>query len=276
MVESSFVLSGFGDEIAPDPEEQLAVLRRLGIRHLDLRAAWGRNVLEFSEADVASLRRSLRAHDARVSMIASPIGKSEIGRAAEYERERLETALRLAEAFETSSVRVFSFYHAGFGHADCRDDVLRRLAALAERAGQAGVTLLLENEAHLWGDTPERCRDLLETVGSPHLRLSLDTGNFAAMGIRPYDEAYPLLRPYLVHVQIKDVRARDGAIVPAGEGDGQVPELIAALRRDGYRGFLALEPHLAQAGQLGGFSGPDLFSRAAEALKRVVSGASGR
>ena len=271
MLEPSFVLSGFGDEIDPDPEEQLAVLGRLGISHLDLRAAWGRNVLDFSEADVTSLRRTLASHDVRVSTIASPIGKSEIGRAAEYERERLETALRLAEAFETTWIRIFSFYHAGIDHASCRDEVVRRLTTLAARAGTGGVTLLLENEAQLWGDTPEQCRDLLESVGSPHLRLSLDTGNFAALGIRPYDEAYPILRPYLVHVQIKDVRARDGTIVPAGEGDGQIHELIAALRRDGYRGFLALEPHLAQAGQLGGFSGPELFTQAAEALKRIVT-----
>jgi sugar phosphate isomerase/epimerase len=267
-----FQLSGFGDEIAADPDEQLATLAGLGIRFLDLRGAWGRNVLDFTPADVEQLGRSLGSHGARVSTIASPIGKSEIGRDAEYERGRLETAIRLAESFETAFIRVFSFYHPGLEPGVCRDEVLHRLDGFAARAARARVTLLLENEADLWGDTPERCRDLLEAVGSPHLRLTLDTGNFAAVGVRSADEAYPLLRPYLAHVQIKDVRRRDGeaAVTLPGEGDGQIRELLRALRRDGYRGFLALEPHLAQAGKQGGFSGPDLFGQAVQALRRLI------
>ena len=271
MERGGFVVSGFGDEIAPEPEEQLAVLDGLGIRFLDLRGAWDRNILDFTDEDVRALRASLGSHGVRVSMIASPIGKSDVSRDASFERDRLAVALRMAEAFETTFVRVFSFYHAGLDHAACRDDVLRRLAELAQRAGRAGVTLLLENEADLWGDRPDRCRDLLETVDSPHLRATLDTGNFAAVGVRPFDVAYPVLRRYLAHVQIKDVRAQDGATTVPGDGDAQIPELLGALRRDGYRGFLSLEPHLAEAGKFGGFSGPDRFADAARALAGILA-----
>ncbi len=59
-MEQRFVISGFGDEISADPREQLAVLGSLGITHLDLRGAWGRNVLDFSDQDVARLRALLR------------------------------------------------------------------------------------------------------------------------------------------------------------------------------------------------------------------------
>jgi sugar phosphate isomerase/epimerase len=38
-----------------------------------------------------------------------------------------------------------------------------------------------------------------------------------------------------------------------------MPELFAALRRDGYDGYLSLEPHIG--------GGPDNFRRAARALK---------
>jgi len=268
-----FELSGFGDEIAEEPDDQLAQLGRMGIRNLDLRSAWGRNVLDLTVDDVARLRASLAAQGARVSLIGSPIGKSEIGREAAFEAERLERALRMAEAFETRSLRVFSFYPAGVDVGACREEVLARLERLTARAAREGVTLLLENEADLWADRPERCRELLEAIDSPNLRMTLDTGNFAALGVRSVDEAYPLLRPYLVHVQIKDVRRRDGEVTTTvpGEGDGQIRELLAALRRDGYRGFLALEPHLAHAGKLGGFSGPELFGQAARALQAMIS-----
>lgn len=265
-----FTISGFGDEIDADPTIQLRVLAELGIRHLDLRGAWGRNVLDFDQDDVARLRACLADAGARVSTIASPIGKSEIREPAAFEEGRLETAIRLADAFETRLIRVFSFYHAGLDHAACRDEVLARLTRLAERAARAGVTLLLENEGGLWGDRPERCREIFETVAAPSLRFTLDTGNFAALGVRSYDQAYPLLRPWLAHIQVKDVRTATGEVVLAGAGDGQLPELLAAAQRDGYQGFLALEPHLALAGRAGGFSGPERFAEAAHALQALL------
>ena len=271
MGEARFLLSGFGDEIDAEPDRQLEVLSGLGIRHLDVRGAWDRNVLDFSDQDVEQLRSRLAERSARVSLVASPVGKSPIDRDSAFETGRLARALRLAGAFGTDLVRIFSFYHEGLDHATCRDEVLRRLTGFAESAERARVTLLLENEINLWGDSPERCRDLLETVDSPRLRFSLDTGNFAAIGVHSHDVAYPALRPYLAHVQIKDVRHAHGAVTVAGQGDGQIPELLSALRTDGYRGFLALEPHLALAGRAGGFSGPELFAQAVDALRRILA-----
>lgn len=270
MTSSSFTISGFGDEIADDPAEQLDVLAGLGIHHLDLRGAWGRNVLDFDRDDVDRLRAVLSGKGARVALVASPVGKSQIDQPAAYERARLETAIRLAEAFETPLIRMFSFYHQGIAHAGCRDEVVSRLGDWARTAERAGVTLVLENEGDLWADTPERCRDLLATIDSPALRFTLDTGNFATLGIAAHDEAYGLLRPWLHHIQIKDARQEPQQIVPAGEGEGQIPELLAAARRDGYQGYLSLEPHLAVAGKAGGFSGAELFGTAARALRRIL------
>ena len=73
-------------------------------------------------------------------------------------------------------------------------------------------------------------------------------------------EAGPLLRPYVAHVHVKDAVPveRDGApypapapelalmasVRPAGEGDGEIRELLRELAGAGYEGFLTLEPHL--------------------------------
>ena len=45
MNTASFVISAFGDEIAPDLETQLQTLNELRIPCLELRAVWGQNVL---------------------------------------------------------------------------------------------------------------------------------------------------------------------------------------------------------------------------------------
>jgi sugar phosphate isomerase/epimerase len=266
-----FVVSGFGDEIDPDPDQQLSHLGQLGIHHLDLRRAWGRGVLDLDDADVEKLRDVLQRHAARISTIASPIGKTQIDEDGAFETGRLETAIRLAHAFDTPYIRLFSFYHERVPIDDCRDEVMRRLRGFVEQAERANVTLLLENEQRLWGDTPERCRDIMETIDSPRLRVTFDTGNYAMIGVPAYDVAYPLVRPYLVHVQIKDVRTAQRDHTVAGQGDGQIPQVLAALHRDGYRGYLSLEPHLIIAGRASGFSGPDLFTQAANALQGLLT-----
>jgi hypothetical protein len=51
---------------------------------------------------------------------------------------------------------------------------------------------------------------------------------------------------------------------------GEVRETLAALRDSGFGGFLSLEPHLAEAGRFGGFSGPAGFRRAAQALQALL------
>lgn len=271
MTNARVTVSGFGDEISADPSEQLSVLAELGIRHLDLRGAWDRNILDFSPDDVANLKAVLTSHGAQVAMIASPVGKSQINESPDFEATRLQTAIRLADQFGTPLIRVFSFYHEGIALEACRDDVINRLSAWARTAERAGVTLLLENEGGLWTDRPERCLDVLESVNSPALRFTLDTGNFASLGIASADVAYPLLKPWISHVQIKDMVTATHTVVPAGQGDAQLPQVLAAALADGYSGYLSLEPHLAVAGKAGGFSGPALFGEAARALHGILA-----
>lgn len=93
-------------------------------------------------------------------------------------------------------------------------------------------------------------------------------------GVRPHADAYHLLRPYLLYVQIKDALAATGEVVPAGQGDGQVRQTLSALIESGFTGYLSLEPHLATGGTFGGFSGPAEFRRAAKALKGLLVGLS--
>jgi sugar phosphate isomerase/epimerase len=72
-------------------------------------------------------------------------------------------------------------------------------------------------------------------------------------------------------LQVKDAIAATGEVVPAGRGDGQVREMLAALRDSGFDGFMSLEPHLARAGRYGGFSGPEGFTLAVRSLKMILN-----
>ena len=267
----SVTLSGFADEISADPAEQFAVLAAESITHLELRSAWSVNVADFSGAQLAEFRTLSRDAGIQVSAIGSPVGKIAVDAPIEPELERLRRVADIARELGTRLVRVFSFYiPAGEPPERYRAQVIDRMGALARIAEERGLILAHENEKEIYGDVPERCADLITSVGSPALRATFDAANFVQCGVRPFTDAYPLLRPYLVYLQVKDARAADGEVTPAGEGDGEMRETLAALRDSGFTGYLSLEPHLDLAGRQGGFSGPGKFRQAAQALKRLL------
>ncbi|MGK9148225.1 sugar phosphate isomerase/epimerase [Plantibacter flavus] len=267
----AWTLSGFGDEIDPDPAIQLAVLRALGASNIEVRSAWGTNVIDLSDEQLHELSGLLRDADMGVSAIGSPIGKVDVALDAELEVARLARAVNAAHVLGSDKIRIFSFFRAdGVPVESIRDDVLVRMRLLADLAEREGVVLLHENEKDIFGDLPERILDIVESVGSSALRLAWDNANFVQVGVKPFDDAYAMLRPYVDYLQVKDAVAATGSVVPAGEGDGQLRETLTALRDDGYTGFASLEPHLDETHALGGFSGPAAFGTAARAFAALT------
>ena len=175
---AQFTLSAFGDEIDDDVEEQLRVLNELDIGYLELRSAWGTNVLKLSDDEFGRLNKICEAHSIRVSCIGSPIGKSPIDGPIGEVVDDLKRILDIAKMVGTDRVRVFSFYPEVEGQqAERVEESISRLGMMAEVAGERDVVLMLENEGGLVGDVPERCAALVGGVGSPNLRYVWDTGN---------------------------------------------------------------------------------------------------
>jgi sugar phosphate isomerase/epimerase len=266
-----WTLSGFADEIGPHPTQQCALLRELGITHLELRSAWGVNVLDLTDARLDEVEKVLAGHGLRVSSIGSPIGKIDITDDFDAHLVRMDRAVAVAHRFAARFIRVFSFFlPPGEDPGRHRDEVLRRMSALTARGAAGNLVLLHENEKLIYGDVPARVLDIVESVGSEHLRLAWDPANYVQVGVRPFSDGYPALRPYTDYVQIKDARLATGEVVPAGEGDGEVPETLRALAADGFDGFFSMEPHLARADEMGGFSGPAAFTRATRAFTGLL------
>lgn len=265
-------LSGFGDEIDDDPKVQIAVMQALGARHIEVRSAWGINIVDLDSEQLNELKALLDAAEMKVSAIASPIGKVDVSLPVEHEVERLRRAVNAAKVLDSRYIRIFSFYYGeGVAVESIREEVIERMRALAAVAEESGVVLLHENEKDIFGDTPERVLDIIETVDSPALKVAWDAANFVQVGVKPFEEGYKKLRPHLEYLQVKDALFANGHVMPAGEGDGDVLRTVEALKADGYTGFASLEPHLAGAHGLGGFSGPTAFGIAARAFAKVLN-----
>ncbi len=274
MNSASFMIGAFGDEIADDLETQLQALNDLKIPCLELRAAWGVNVLNLSDEQVARVRALCEEYGVTVSALGSPIGKSPIEAPIETEVENLRRVIEIGRQLGTENIRIFSFHPPGdsdsVDYDSYVDSAIERIGRLVEVAEAEGVMLLLENEKGIVGDTLERCVKLVDALESERLVFLWDPANFVQVGeARLTERGWPLLRDRVGYVHIKDCTL-DGTVKAAGEGDGQVPELLTELVSSGYKGMLALEPHLAMAGHSSGFSGPDGMAYAVKALRAVM------
>lgn len=263
-------LSAFADEISSDPLEQLEVLTQHRIRHIEFRSIYATNVLDLTPEQHELFRSLLRERGFALSAIGSPIGKIQVTDAFEPHLERFKLALDLAVFYGAPRIRIFSYYiPAGDEPAKHRAEVMRRMKEHARLAEERGVTLLLENERGLYGAVPERVLDVLQTVGSPNLGNIFDPANYIEVG-QAIDPAWKLLKDRTVHFHVKDYDTKLEKNVPAGQGQGQIPELIADAVASGFSGFCTLEPHLLVAEQMYGFTGPDRFGDAARALQREL------
>ena len=264
-------LSAFGDEIAHDFEEQLRHLLSMKVNFIELRGLWEKGVLTLNEADRKRALSLLRKYGIKLSAIGSPIGKVPITDPADREIDRFKQTVETAQYFGAPYIRMFSFYiPEGESPEKYRDPVLERLGRMVEIAEKANIVMMLENEADLYGERGEQCADLLDAIDSPFFKMAFDPANFVCAGQHPFDECFPLVRRHIKHLHIKDCVLGSKEMVLPGQGDGQIPKVIRALKEDGYDGFATMEPHLAEAGRMAGFTGPKLFTQAVDAFRKIL------
>jgi sugar phosphate isomerase/epimerase len=272
MADKNVTLSAFADEIALDFAEQLQTLNKLNVPQLDLRAAWGVRVDNLSDEQVEQIVKLLYEYDIQVACLGSPIGKSPIQDSIDNEINRLKRLAEIAPRLGTKNIRFFSFYpQREVTEADIQTSI-ERIQRLVDEAEKLDLVMLLENEIGLVGDTPERMLKLFQGIDNARFRFIWDPANFVQCGAeKQVDQWWDQLSPYIGYIHIKDAKLADGSVTPAGDGDGQVEELLRKLLAVGYDGVLSLEPHLQEALHSSGFTGPDQMKVAVDSLRKVMS-----
>ena len=277
------ILSGFSDEIAPELDLQLAAIREWGLSHIELRAADGVNVSDFSTEKGKEVKNKLAGAGVSVSSIGSPIGKIGVEEDFAPHLEKLKRTLEIQKELGAPYLRMFSFYiPQGRAPEDFREEVLDRVGRMVEEAAAWDSVLLHENEKGIYGDSAPRCKELLEAFYGPHFKAVFDFANFVQVGQQTLP-AYELLKPYVEYVHVKDAQWGTGAVVPAGQGDGHVKEILTDLIGGGWKGFLSLEPHLTDFAGLAALEqdpqkrgsaldGKSAWKLALDSLKEILAG----
>src|SRR5437763_16731691 len=136
-----WTLTGFADEISPGLDEQLRTLAAEEMRHLELRAVWGTNVLKLSDDELARVKTTLQRAGVRLSSIAKPIGKIQITDDFAPHLEDFKRALHAERTLDAPYIRIFSFFiPQGEDLARHRGEVLARMGGLVRAAEGSGLT----------------------------------------------------------------------------------------------------------------------------------------
>ena len=279
---AKFTLTGFADEIDPALSVQMDVLDRLDIHYIETRGIDGKNISEYTPAEAKTIHARLKDRGFAVSALGSPIGKIGVNDPFVPHLDNFRRLIDVAHELDTRYIRMFSFYTPQGEDPDaCRDEVMQRLSALVEANRGSGVTLLHENEKAIYGDTPERCLDILQKFEGKIL-CTYDPSNFVQCGV-DNEAAFRMLAPYVRYLHVKDSvyvhnseRVDHGfekvsdAHRPAGQGDGKVAWILSQLAQSGYEGFASIEPHLSNNPNVPG-TGADKFAAAAAALRGLLA-----
>jgi len=264
---SPFRVSVINDEISQDFGHACEVAaREFGMSWIELRGMWKKNIVNLDEKEVAEARRILQKYDLKVTDIASPLFKADWPGAPksklsegggfganftlDQQDEVLERAMDMAKAFQTDRIRCFDFWRLE-DQAPYRAAINEKLLQAANKAGQKGITLVLENESACNTATGAEAAKVLEAVKSPYLMLNWDPGNAATRGEIPYPDGYNLLpKDRIGHCHCKDAvkKGKGYDWAPMGGGIIDWAGQFKALKRDGYHFAVSLETHWGGGG----------------------------
>ncbi len=238
-------ISGFSDEISSDIKTQFETLNKLNIKYFEPRGVNGKNISELDDALAQNLKSLMDEYGIKASSIGSPVGKIKITDDFESHFELFKRIVKTAKILDAKYIRIFSFYHDGNGDwtTDERTQVIEKLKKMIDYAKEKDVVLLHENEKDIYGDTLDRCKDLLDTLYCDNFKAVFDPANFVQCGLDT-KECFDILMKYVEYMHIKDAVLADGTVVPAGKGDGNIEYILTKLFENGYEGYLSLEPHL--------------------------------
>ena len=240
--------AGIADEAAPGLTGQVAALRELGWRQIELRSVDGTAIADLDDEAFDRLALTLAdaglsavCVDSRIASWARPITTP-----FDDDLRELEVLARRCAVLGTRYVRIMSYPNDGLDDDEWGRRVVTRVTKLAAQAKEAGLVLLHENCSGWAGISPTRMRRLVDAADGSALRLLFDIGNGIAYGYEAYEVLADVV-DLVAHVHVKDATgtSADPVYTMPGDGDSRVADCLRLLLRHGYDGTISIEPHLS-------------------------------
>ena len=277
-----FELSVITDEISQDIKRVVEVGSEYGLTAIEPRSVWNKAPQELTDDECRQIKQTADEAGMKVCCIAAPFFKCDIGDEDQYNThiEYLKRFCEMAHMWDCQIIRGFTFWKTGPASevwqqiVDSFDEPL----AICE---QEDVYLGIENEASTHLATAREAQRLYEAIDHPRLCAIWDPANevFAEEGELPFPDAWERMKPWTIHVHIKDAvkdpDSAEGARCVA-VGDGGLIDFhgqFQALLDMGYEGACSLETHWRPASELDrdllDEPGGTAFSAEAEQASRI-------
>ena len=260
------------DELSADPRTAFELGSEWGIRHYELRGFYAERAPMISRHQRHRLHQMVAEFGASITALSpglfkipypaaepaeSNLGWMDRGFFAQWEAqakaltEHMETLLpasiEMAQAFGAPFFIVaFSFHRAGAPGGPAPAGVIAAASPSRRPRACGGAYLADRDRGRLLGRyrRPDRGPDR----GGRHAGAGASIGIPripSAKGMFLIPPGYEAVRRHIRNVHFKDAaRDSEGRASFVAEGDVDWPGQIAALRRDGYDGCIAIEPHL--------------------------------
>jgi len=251
------------DEISQDFEHALDVAAEYGVKTIDLRKIWNKNIALFTDGELNRLKEALDKRDMKVAVVTGPIGKCLLP-SAKFVKEKKKSVMRnpdynvslfdriveISDFFNTPYIRIFSFFR--FGAKDKKKawrEMIDLLYPLAKKAEKKGKILLMENDFGMQVYSLNNTKQFFVDINSEAFKLVLDPGNFYVEGEPTTPEAYDFLynQNLVGHMHVKDpqkkrpiIGAKYGVV---GEGKIDYRLLFKQAIENGFKGYFSLETH---------------------------------
>lgn len=240
-------ISFITDEVTQSFDAALRFALDNDVCGLELRSVQG-SPIDLIPTDVLrTWHRQLNAAHLTICALSSTFYKCSADKgAARDELAKLERLCDAADILECPLIRGFAFFAPENGPLGA-DVLAPRFEQPAEILARRGKTLVLEADPSVNTTNHASLAQVIAAIGSKQIRAVFDPGNcmYDPLGETPYPDGYEAIRPYFVHVHIKDAIRTQANVSCVKVGTGQVgyPILLRRLAQDGYDGWLSVETH---------------------------------
>ena len=270
---AKFVISAFADEASDLLDLQIKALKRNNLNRIEPRSMSG-NMIKKSDEELKEIADKLSENGILLSSLGSPIGKYDITADFAPHLEEFYRAISACKILGCKNMRIFSFFVPENELDAYRDEVFKRMEKFISIAKSEGIRLCHENEAKIYGESPERVQDLLDNLDG--LVGIFDAANYVVRGHNPI-HGYNVTHSKLEYMHVKDCLYEGRTLVPAGAGEGHLKEALEKIdKMTDAEVVLTVEPHLFVSESYKQFDGKELknkfvFATADEAFDYAVN-----
>ena len=236
------------DEISQDIYEACDLAHKYNLDGIEIRSVNERGPHELTREDIEQIKDAMTKNSLECCAISSPVFKCNLNdKDIEANIEILNKCILLAKELGTKYIRSFTFFKEK-DLDDVLDDIVNVYKRLETVLESEDIYLLLEFDPSVYASCGETLAKIIRAIDMDRVKGLWDPGNdiYSPEKEVPYPDGYNHMKDFVTHVHIKDAKANsDGTITGVAFGDGDVDfkGQIAALKADGYDGYLVMETH---------------------------------